>query len=144
MPPRPRLIWNASASAPIGLYGIIIGKPLARGDMVAARLFEPYRTFAAQRRYLPVGVPLIKRVAAAAGESVCARGRHVRVNGRLVALRRRRDEGGRLLPWWEGCRRLGPGELFLLMNNPASFDGRYFGSISERQVIGKARLLWTR
>src|SRR3546814_7017867 len=96
MPPRPRLVWNASASAPIGLYGIAVGKPVARGDLVIARLAEPYRSFAAQRRYLPVGVPLIKRVAEAAGERVCARGRHVRVNGSLVALRRRRDEGGQI------------------------------------------------
>jgi len=36
--------------------------------------------------------------------------------------------------------------LFLpvLMDNPASFDGRYFGATEERDIIGKARLLWRR
>jgi type IV secretory pathway protease TraF len=37
------------------------------------------------------------------------------------------------------CRRLEPGELFLLsVTNPASFDSRYFGPVSASAVIGVA------
>ena len=33
-PPLPRLVWNASASAPIGLYAVSPGTAPGRGDMV--------------------------------------------------------------------------------------------------------------
>src|SRR3546814_7685560 len=46
VPPRPLLVWNASASAPMGLYRV--GRPggVGKGDMVIARLAEPYRSLA--------------------------------------------------------------------------------------------------
>src|SRR3546814_9031762 len=61
VPPRPLLVWNASASAPMGLYRV--GRPggVGKGDMVIARLAEPYRSLAAKRPYLPSNVPLVKR-----------------------------------------------------------------------------------
>src|SRR5690606_18768698 len=33
VPPTPRLVWNVSASAPVGLYAVAPGAALARGDM---------------------------------------------------------------------------------------------------------------
>jgi type IV secretory pathway protease TraF len=49
------------------------------------------------------------------------------------------------MPWWEGCRRLGRGEIFLLSRRgPASFDSRYFGIIGAGLVVGEARLIWAR
>ncbi|MCW0197650.1 S26 family signal peptidase, partial [Sphingopyxis sp.] len=84
-PPRPRFLWNASASAPVGLYRIGEAAPLTRGDMVIARVPVEFRLFAARRHYLPANVPLVKRVAAAADDEVCAAGARVMVNGRLVA-----------------------------------------------------------
>jgi conjugative transfer signal peptidase TraF len=145
VPPSPRLVWNASASAPIGLYAIRPGASIQAGDMVVARLPEGWRALAAQRRYLPANVPLVKQVAAVAGDQVCAVGAHVRVNGRRVAERRSADGAGRPLPWWHGCIRLRQGQFFLLMpGSPASFDGRYFGPTEGAQLVGKATLLWRR
>ncbi|MGV7120829.1 S26 family signal peptidase [Sphingopyxis sp. 550A] len=143
--PRPRLVWNASASAPVGLYAVGGAAPLARGDMVIARVPVEYRMFAARRHYLPANVPLVKRVVAAAGDEVCAVGARVMVNGRLVARRLDRDGAGQPMPWWSGCRALGPGEYFLLMaDSPASFDGRYFGVTDAGDIVGRAQLLWRR
>lgn len=144
-PPTPRLVWNVSASAPIGLYAVTSGVPIDPGDMVIARVPDPWRMLAARRRYIPVNVPLVKHVAAAAGDEVCALGQEIFINGRRVAERRIADSGNRLMPWWSGCVRLRGHQLFLLMtNSPASFDGRYFGVTDGPQVIGKARLLWAR
>lgn len=143
-PPAPRLIWNASDSAPRGLYRVYPGTLPGRGDMVIAWAPEPYRRLAAERHYLPANVPLVKRVAALAGDRVCAVGRSVRVNDRQVAERLVTDGKGRSMPWWRGCRTLGAGEYLLLMDAPASFDGRYFGISRERQLVGKARPIWTR
>ena len=39
---------------------------------------------------------------------------------------------------------LGPGAVFLLMAHvPDSFDGRYFGTVRRRAVIGRLTPLWT-
>jgi type IV secretory pathway protease TraF len=100
---------------------------------------------AAQRRYIPANVPLVKRVAAVAGDEVCALGQEIFVNGKWVVERRIADSKGRPMKWWSGCVRLRGGQLFLLMSDsPASFDGRYFGVTEGGLVVGKARLLWAR
>ncbi|QNA83771.1 S26 family signal peptidase [Sphingomonas sp. So64.6b] len=145
LPPLPRLVWNASASAPIGLYRVGPGTPVVRGDMVIARTPLAARDLAARRHYIPSNVPLVKRVAGVAGDRVCAVGRMIFVNGRPLATRRATDSHGRSLPWWTGCRMLGDGTLFLLMAEaPDSFDGRYFGPTPAADVIGKAVMLWRR
>jgi conjugative transfer signal peptidase TraF len=144
-PPRPRLVWNASASAPTGLYAVTPGASINRGDMVIARIPAQYRKLAAVRHYLPANVPLVKHVAASAGDEICALGKTIVLNGRWIAQRRIADEHGRVLPWWSGCIRLRGDQLFLLMtDSPASFDGRYFGVTEGEDVIGTARLLWAR
>ncbi|MDQ8757468.1 S26 family signal peptidase [Sphingosinicella sp. LHD-64] len=143
-PPRPRLVWNASPSAPIGLYAVVEGAPAA-GDIVIAWPPASVRQLAARRHYLPANVPLVKRVAAGPGDRLCALGSGILVNGRRVARRLARDGAGRPMPWWRGCTRLRAGSWFLLVaDSPASFDGRYFGPTGGRDMIGKARLLWAR
>src|SRR3546814_1519836 len=76
------LVWNASASAPIGLYSVSPGVPADPGDMVIARVPQLWRDLAARRHYLPANVPLVKRVAAAAGDDVCGLGQIGRASGR--------------------------------------------------------------
>lgn len=145
LPPVPRLVWNASASAPIGLYAVSPGAALKRGDMVIALPPAEARQLAARRHYLPSNVPLVKRVAGIAGDRICAVDRVVTLNGRPVAIRRAADAEGRDLPAWRGCIPLGPGMQFLLMTEtPNSFDGRYFGPTLAQDVIGKATPLWLR
>lgn len=143
-PPAPRLVWNASASAPMGLYAVAPGAFAEPGDMVIARVPVAFRRLAAIRHYLPENVPLVKRVSAAAGDEVCALGRGIFVNRQAVAERISVDGKGRPMPWWSGCVRLRGRQLFLLMDAPASFDGRYFGVTEGGDVVGKARLLWAR
>ena len=143
LPPLPLLVWNASASAPIGLYAVAPGGKPARGQMVIARLPAKVRSLAARRRYLPSNVPLVKRAAAVAGDRVCAQGPLIIINERVVAARRRADVAGRPLPQWQGCRRLVEGEVFLLMaETPDSFDGRYFGVSAPIDLIGRATPVW--
>ncbi len=142
--PAPVLVWNASASAPIGLYRVLAPEPIRRGDMVLARTPDSMRALAAERGYLPVNVPLVKRIAGLGGDVVCAAGDDIFVGGRPVARRLDRDRLGRPLPGWSGCRRLGDGEVFLLMEGvPDSFDGRYFGPVPASSIIGRLVPLWT-
>lgn len=144
-PPAPRLVWNASASAPVGLYLVHPGALPKRGEYVVAHLPSTVRDLAARRRYLPANVPLVKRVAAAAGDSVCAHGAIVTVEGKPIARRLPVDGAGRMMPRWGGCATLGRGDFFLLMaTSPRSFDGRYFGPTRRDRIVGRARLLWAR
>ena len=140
--PRPRLIWNASASAPIGLYRVVSGAP-ERGDFVLVRIPKSIEKLAAIRGYLPAGVPLIKRIAAVAGDDVCAFNGAIIVNGEIVVRQHDVDRAGRPLPRWNECRELVQGEFFLLGDAPDSFDSRYFGPVSSARVIGRLAPLWT-
>lgn len=140
--PAPRIVWNVSTSAPLGIWRVRSGLPIRRGDMVVVRLSPLFGDLAAARRYLPKGVPLLKRVVAQTGDDICARGNVVSVNGRRVALRQAFDRSGRPMPWWSGCEHLRDRWVFLLTDRPDSFDGRYFGPINQGAVIGTATPLW--
>ncbi|MEH3101660.1 S26 family signal peptidase [Sphingomonas adhaesiva] len=144
VPPRPHLVWNGSASMTTGLYAVGHVRPVMRGDTVIVRLPELIAQFAARRHYLPANVPLVKRVGAVAGDRICAVGSVITIDGRPVATRHSRDQLGRPLPWWRGCRLLRDGRVFLLASAPDSFDGRYFGPVEGSTILGTARLLWAR
>ena len=140
----PRLIWNASASVPVGLYRV---EPLGRievGDLVAVLPPEPIAAFLAERGYLAPGVPLIKRVLAVSGTTVCRHGTTIVVHGDAYGEAREHDGLGRELPSWQGCRKLGEGEAFLMNRDaPYSFDGRYFGSLPVTAIVARLVPVWT-
>ncbi|MHA0336737.1 S26 family signal peptidase [Sphingomonas aquatilis] len=143
--PLPRLVWNASASAPIGLYRVQPDRDLPVGALVAVTPPAPLSRWLAMRRYLPEGVPLLKHVAAKPGARVCRIGARVSIDARPVVIARSHDRFGRSLPVWQGCRTLKPGELFLLnAGHPDSLDGRYFGPLPGHAVLGRARPILTR
>ena len=149
--PLPRLIYNPSDSVAVGWYRVdLLGdgtgplpRPLSVGSIVLTTLPPDAAALAAQRGYLPARVPLLKRVGAVAPQDVCITDRVVRIDGAPSAAVLPADRWGRPLPSWQQCRRLEPGELFLLsVTNPASFDSRYFGPVSASAVIGVAHPVW--
>ena len=138
------LLWNASASVPIGLYAVRPTGTLTNGELVVAMPPEPLATYLGDGRYLPKGLPLIKHIAALRGQRVCRCGSAISIDGSRVAIARHRDHAGRPLPIWSGCRIIIRGEVFLLnAHEPASLDGRYFGPLPSSSVIGRAIPLWT-
>ncbi len=142
--PAPLVVWNASASVPIGLYAVRPIGDLAVTDLVVARPPEPLASRLAERGYLPKGAPLIKRVAGVPGQKICRVGLSVTIDGIVMAEARERDHASRPLPQWRGCFVLRPGEIFLLnWDEPASLDGRYFGAFPIEGLIGRAAPLWT-
>jgi len=140
----PRLIWNASASAPIGLYRLRAADTLAVSQLVAVRPPEPLATFLADRRYLPRGIPLLKRVLALPRQTVCRNQLAITVDEIGMGTAREHDRSGRPLPSWQGCHVIAGGEVFLMNRRSAdSFDGRYFGALPASAIIGTAEPLWT-
>ncbi|MBS0495520.1 MAG: S26 family signal peptidase [Proteobacteria bacterium] len=149
--PLPRLIYNPSDSVAVGWYRVdplghgagSLLRPLSVDSIVLTTLPPDAAALAAQRRYLPARVPLLKRVGAIAPQTVCVFDALVWIDSVPVAAVLPADRLGRPLPSWRQCRQLRPGELFLLsVTNPASFDSRYFGPVSASAVIGVAHPVW--
>jgi conjugative transfer signal peptidase TraF len=140
---QPRIIWNASASVPLGLYVTVPGDTIAHGDLVLVRPPETLAAFLAERGYVARGVPLLKHVAALPPQVVCAEGPTITVDGETVAHRRGADRLGRPLPTWHGCSALGADEVFLLnAAEPDSLDGRYFGPLPRTSIAARLRPVW--
>lgn len=119
-----RLIWNATASAPIGLYTVAPADALEIPELVAITPPEPLERFMVER--------------------VCRHGATIAVDNVEMGDALERDRMGRDLPVWQGCRIIGDGELFLMnWDIRDSLDGRYFGPVPASSVIGRAFPLWT-
>ncbi|WP_024846188.1 S26 family signal peptidase [Rhodoligotrophos defluvii] len=140
----PRFIWNASASAPIGLYSV---RPVGRlevGDLVAVMPPDDLAGFLDARAYLPRGVPLIKRVLALPGTQVCRKGAQIMAYDHAYGEARERDSRGRQLPSWQGCRVIANGDVFLMnWDTEDSLDGRYFGPLPLASVTARVVPIWT-
>ena len=141
--PLPRLIWNASASVPVGLYAVHPAGPLHPAELVAVKPPEPLASFLADRDYLPEHVPLLKHIAALPGQRVCRIGDTISIGGHGVGMALDRDSRGRILPRWSGCQTIEAGQIFLFNQGVSdSLDGRYFGSLPRSAIMGQAIPLW--
>lgn len=141
--PKPSLLWNTTDSEPRGLYVRTPEAP-GLGRIVAFNAPASAFPYADERMSYLHRVPILKEIAATAGDEVCTLNGELRINGRRVAPVLAHDRRGRALPRWQGCRRLGRGELFVHSARiPNSFDSRYFGPILSREVLGVFRPLVT-
>lgn len=138
----PRWVWNATRSAPLGLYHVQPSRPAKVGDWVAVAPPAGLATWLDRRGYLPAGAVLIKQLAAVEPSLACRSGDVVSLDGAPVARALDADQDGRPLPRWRGCRRLAAGEVFVLTSAEGSLDSRYFGPLPARSLIGPARAVW--
>jgi len=144
VPAPVRLVYNATASAPLGWYAVVPAHEVHVGDVVLAQLPRNAARLADERHYLPASVPILKRVAAVAEQSVCVQNGVLTIDREPPVRLLERDGLGRLLTPWPGCRVLNPEEVFLISRDSfASFDSRYFGPIHQQLIIGRAVALWT-
>jgi len=142
--PAPLLVWNASESAPIGLYHVQPAGTLFVTTLTVVMPPEPFAASLAQGGYLPRGVPLLKRIVALPGQSVCRDELIISVGGIEIGAARERERRGCALSVWQGCRVIADGEVFPKnWDEPASLDSRYFGPIPASALIGRAEPLWT-
>lgn len=144
IPTSLKLVWNVSASAPIGLYRIEPAERLEVPDLVAVMPPKPLEDFMAERGYIGRDVPILKRILGLPGQRVCRTGRIITVDGIEMGEALNRDRLDRPLPVWSGCRVIADDELFLMnWQVPGSLDGRYFGPLPATTVIGRAIPLYT-
>jgi conjugative transfer signal peptidase TraF len=145
---------NATASMPRGIWRVEApGPQIERGEIVSVCLPESAAIREAARRgYLPAGPcpggyePLVKPVAAIAGDLVKITAAGVAVNGEPMAdtAQLGEDSAGRpLQPIPAGTYRVPAGAVWLLSgHDPRSFDSRYFGAVPAANIQGIARPVW--
>ena len=136
---QPILIYNPSESVPPGFYRRV-GVAPRTGAFVTVRAVDVAPEYATARNYADPTDRFLKRIAAMQGQTVCAAGGMVTIDGAHVVGRAQHDLVGRALPTWRGCRVLTGGEVFLLGDTDDSFDGRYWGPTSISHIEG----VWTR
>jgi conjugative transfer signal peptidase TraF len=140
----PRYMWNVSNSVPIGLYRLQPVTKLSVTELVAVQPPDLLAAFLDLNGYLPIGVPMLKRVLALPGQTVCRNGLAIAVDGIDVGQAQERDGRGRPLPSWQGCRVIADDDVFVMnWQSEDSLDGRYFGPLSASAVIGRAVPVWT-
>ena len=92
----PAYIWNESESVPVGLYRVQPADKLFVTELLAVQPPEPLATFLDLNGYLPAGLPMLKRVLALPGQTVCRSGLTVSVD--TIEMGEARDRDGRLQP----------------------------------------------
>jgi type IV secretory pathway protease TraF len=137
------MVWvrlNISPSVPYGLYRLRAVPPvLHRGDLVVLPVPASVRPW--QSRWLP----LLKPVAAIAGDVVCRLEQVLFVNGMFYGLIWQ-DAQGLPLPQFldeETCVTITEDELFLASPVRRSLDSRYFGPVLVSALTAQAIPLWT-
>ena len=98
------IFYNASPSVPRGWYVSVPLRDLSPGQLVLVSFPESMVALAAERHYLPRGVPALKRIAARPGDKVCEREGMVWINSRLVAVALAHDHARRRLRPWNGVQ----------------------------------------
>jgi conjugative transfer signal peptidase TraF len=137
--PAPRLIWNASASVPIGVYAVHSAGALHVNDLLVVMPPKSLATFLDERRYLPKGVRLLNHVLALLGQTVCRSDRTITADGVDMGQALARDHLSRPLRVWHGCRVVAGGDVLLMYRqSEASLGGRYFGPLPAPTVVGRA------
>ena len=140
---RPMLIWNASPSLPVGTLSgracdAASARPRARSPASDASRTWPHAVAISRTRPTCSSPSLPSAATASAGwacTSACAAGS--------------RPVPRCAIAWGAPCRagRVATGlrtdELFLLAEDPDSFDSRYFGAVSGACRDGRAVLIWS-
>lgn len=147
---------NTTASMPVGLWRVApVVAELRRGDIVTACPPDAAGTReAAARGYLAAGTcpgghePLVKPVAAIAGDLVLVGPTGISVNGALLdgTAQLDLDSAGReLRAFPPGAHRVPASRVWLLSGHDArSWDSRYFGPVAVKDVQAVARPVWVR
>ncbi len=135
-----RLLYNHTPSLPVGFY-VRTEAPIDSGAFVTVRAADVAPAAARARDFEGRRDRFIKRIAAVAGDRVCAEGDVLTINDGPPMSRRTHDSTGAELPRWNGCRALGANEVLLLGDAEHSFDGRYWGPVDRGLIEGVWRPL---
>lgn len=133
--------FNFTPSEPVGLYRMIAPVPIMRGDIVSFCHSGDHGKFMLAGGCPNGTAPMLKYVAAIAGDIVVVGDAGVMVNGRMLpnsrpALHAFSDPFLKL-PVLRGHFQLKPGEFWAYGSGDSarSYDSRYYGPVKEQDII---------
>lgn len=125
------LVMNITNSMPRGIYIRSSFESIKRGSIVTVPIPEIMREYV---RAYPAwdkffdSHRLLKTVVAIHGDTICRNGNKFSINGSVIAYAEERGPDQRLLPNWQGCKRLMQDEIAVYSNGLRdSIDSRYWG-----------------
>ena len=131
---------NLSDSEPWGLYRLTkFTGHLDKGELIIMKVPVQARPYVYGRGWLPKGRLLLKNVGALTGDQVTITNDKISINQKDIGPVFQQDHQGKPLPKLRGSFRIQPGYFLPLATAiPNSFDGRYFGPVPLRLIVGEA------
>lgn len=132
---------NLSNSEPWGIYRLSpFDGHFIRGELVIMEVPVQARPYVYGRGWLPEGGLLLKSIGAVPGDQVMIASDGILINQQYSGPVYNQDSQGKPLPELRGSFRIQPGYFLPLATAiPNSFDGRYFGPVPLRMILGKAK-----
>jgi conjugative transfer signal peptidase TraF len=132
---------NLSNSEPWGIYRLTpFDGHLVTGELVIMEVPVQARPYVYGRGWLKEGGSLLKGIGAVPGDQVMITSGGILINQHYFGPVFKQDSQGKPLPELRGSFRIQPGYFLPLATAiPNSFDGRYFGPVPLRLIVGKAK-----
>lgn len=139
------IVINITPSAPLGFYwSSSPTSPLHHGELVMVNPKPWVIGILVSRHYLPRPMTLLKHIIALEGDHVCLDNYRITINDMWVGSVEKVDYEGRPLPHICFCRKLKADEIMVMnLDYQHSFDSRYFGTLTTKDVVGRASPLLT-
>lgn len=137
---------NCSPSVPKGIYKKIpVTESLQKGDLVLMEIPEDMKVYVYDRGWLPHGAVLLKEVGGLSGDTYSVIEGIFFVNNEPIGRVFEKDRKGLPLPALNGSYVVNEGDFLPVATGIAtSFDGRYYGSVSQELIRGIAKpvVIW--
>lgn len=134
---------NVTSSVPKGIYKLSDAKYLYRGDLVYIEIPDNAKDTIWGREYLPKHIKyLIKYIKGVPGDLIEVKNDFLYINQLRVGKIRKIDSEGLILNTnLVKYHRLSKDEYILLGSDDNSYDSRYFGVITKKEILKKAKLI---
>jgi conjugative transfer signal peptidase TraF len=133
------LVYSVTKSVPRGLYLIVPIKKIARYDIVEFKPPQAALNFIRENRLIPQNGTIMKYVFAIPNDNVCIYNQEIFINNKKAGHVYKFYAPNKLLPQTKICGKLQENQYLLLSaKSKRSFDGRYFGIVSSREILGHA------
>lgn len=134
--------YQATISMPKGIYLTFPAKNIKYDDIV---IFYPPKIaaeFLAKQHWAPNSGVLMKKVIGMPDDFVCNQNHAIAINGKKLGLLHDFYAPGKKMPHELFCGKLANNQYMLLSTFiDRSYDGRYFGPVTQDQIIAKAKLI---
>lgn len=133
------ITYQATPSMPKGFYLIEPAKTIKKGDIVIFRPPKSTLNFLLKHKWIPNSGLLMKHIVAVFGDKVVEQKGTIWINNQKTGPVYKYYAPGKILPNSNFQGVLQPHQYLLMSTRiKRSFDGRYFGPVSGKDIVGKA------